>query len=125
MNALFLLLFSFFTISQPIEIVRDADAVIAFHVDGSLSAVEFDATEGVVLRTIANGSAAMLAAAGASSDMGDPVPALSASWKDAQGVQHTVTTPITGTTDAALQRSLALHNRIVAIMQAAHPPVNP
>lgn len=53
---------------------------------------------------------------------GDPLPMLTTTWTDAQGVQHTVSTPIVSQTPAGLAAATSLHDRLVAIQQRAHPP---
>lgn len=52
----------------------------------------------------------------------DPVPTLRTSWCDKAGVTHEVVTPIVSTTDAGLDRATDLHDKLVARMQAKHPP---
>ena len=54
-----------------------------------------------------------------------PTPALTAQWTDQQGVVHTVNTPIVSTTPQGIQTAVALHNRLVGIMQAQYPPRHP
>lgn len=52
----------------------------------------------------------------------DPVPSLKTSWCDAQGVTHEVVTPIVSQTEGGIDRAHALHEKLVAKMQAKHPP---
>lgn len=53
---------------------------------------------------------------------GEPVPVLTTTWCDEKGVTHTVTTPIVSQTEAGLTKALALHDKLVAVMQLKHPP---
>lgn len=51
-----------------------------------------------------------------------PVPTLRSSWCDALGVTHEVTTPIDSSTAAGIDRATDLHEKLVARLQAKHPP---
>lgn len=51
-----------------------------------------------------------------------PVPTVRTQWCDAAGVTHEVVTPIVSQTDAGVARATALHDKLVGIMQAKHPP---
>jgi hypothetical protein len=52
----------------------------------------------------------------------EPVPTLRTTWCDKDGVTHEVVTPIVSQTDAGLARAVALHDKLVAMQQAKHPP---
>lgn len=52
----------------------------------------------------------------------DPVPVLTTTWCDEKGVTHTVTTPIVGSGEAGITKAAALHEKLVTLMQAKHPP---
>lgn len=51
-----------------------------------------------------------------------PVPKLTATWCDAQGVSYTVEVPIDSSTDAGVKRAEELFDKLVARQQAKHPP---
>lgn len=52
----------------------------------------------------------------------EPVPHLTTSWVDARNVTHTVVTPIASSTAAGVQRAFELHEKLVELLQRAHPP---
>lgn len=49
-------------------------------------------------------------------------PMLTTTWTDANGVTHTVQTPIPSTTPSGLTKAIDLHNQLVAALQALYPP---
>ena len=53
---------------------------------------------------------------------GEPVPVLTTSWCDKDGVTHTVSTPIVSQTPAGVEKATKLHEQLVSILQAKHPP---
>lgn len=52
----------------------------------------------------------------------EPVPNLTTSWTDVQNVTHSVVTPVASPTAAGVQRAFELHQKLVELMQKAHPP---
>lgn len=94
--------------------VQRSGSVLAVHASGAVS--NNAAADGVVLRSFAD--APMLLAMG-----GEPT--LTTTWRDAQGGQHTVTTPLAGATPAAVERAVKLHEELVRLMQQLHPPIVP
>lgn len=95
--------------------------VLALHEAGleSLSTIAEDGTF-VVAFAGTGGIATKFATQG---PMGtEPVPMLRATWCDKDGVTHEVVTPIVSQTDAGLARAVALHDKLVALQQAKHPP---
>ena len=92
------------------------DAFLNVHIDDSLSLVTI-AQDGTLLASFGDMELpkSMMA-------VDDPVPTLTAQWCDADGVTHTVVTPIVSTTEQGLARALDLHTQLVRIMQNRHPP---
>lgn len=101
----------------------DSDlAVLSLHDNGitSLSGVS-EAGEFCVSFYGAKGTATQFAST--QGPMGqEPVPTLRAQWCDKDGVTHEVVTPIVSQTEAGLARAVALHDKLVSLMQAKHPP---
>jgi len=91
-------------------------ALRSLHVDGMESLSMFDIEENVLIASFAT-YGKMDPPQGQ-----DPVPTLTTSWCDKDGVTHTVTTPIVSTTEAGLQRALDTHNMLVNMQQRKHPP---
>jgi hypothetical protein len=87
--------------------------VAALHVDGTMTATKL--TEEGVLVT----STTALAPQGTSNA---PVPTVTTSYKDADGMTHTVTTPIPSTTPAGLESSMQTHRTLVRLMKQIYPP---
>jgi hypothetical protein len=52
----------------------------------------------------------------------DPVQMLTTSWVDAQGVTHTVSTPVISQTPAGVTRAREQHADTVKWLQGIHPP---
>ena len=101
-------------LGEPLSVVICDDAIFAVHATGvSLSSLDDD---GRLIGSVATRGARH------AQGTGDPVPTLTTSWCDKDGVTHTVSTPIVSTTEAGLARATTLHNRLVAIQQAQHPP---
>lgn len=89
--------------------------VLAVHASGALS--NSAAVDGVVLRSFGDAPAQMVTIGGE--------PTLTTTWRDAQGGTHTVTTPLAGSTPAAVERAVKLHEELVRTMQQLHPPIVP
>ena len=94
----------------------DGGAVWSLHADGTESLFGI-ATDGTLCSSFASTGSKPQGPIGA-----PPVPQLRTSWCDALGVTHEVTTPIDSSTDAGVDRATALHEKLVARMQAKHPP---
>lgn len=52
----------------------------------------------------------------------EPVQTITTSWVDAQGVTHTVSTPVISQTPAGLQRAREQHEASVKWLQSKYPP---
>lgn len=98
----------------------DGADVWTLHADGTESLFGIDA-DGVLVSSFASdGSAKNQATQGPIGSQ--PVPTLRTSWCDALGVSHEVTTPIDSSTPAGIDRATDLHEKLVARLQAKHPP---
>jgi len=53
------------------------------------------------------------------------VPYFRTCWTDINGLMHTVTTPLAGTSQSAIDRAWATHQKLVALMQTVYPPAPP
>lgn len=139
LHFLFALLFSLVATSPPSpRVEQDPNPIVStcvvdgtlvnVHADLMLSAVDVysDANECVLLasfafdgRQVDPAEVAKLLPQGGPSG---PVPVLTTKWTDAQGVEHTVTTPIAASTPQGLKAATELHEKLVKIQQGAHPP---
>lgn len=90
------------------------DAILSTHASGELSVSCFLADEGVVLSSTTG--------AVQGGPPPDPLPMLTTSWVDADGVTHTVSTPVASPTPAGIQRAINLHDQLVQLMRLGHPP---
>jgi hypothetical protein len=111
--SMFLVVFGF-TMPTPISVVPTDVGFLVTHEDGKLTELAPLDSEGIILASFGR----------APNDQSpqQPVPTLQTSWTDANGVTHTVTTPIPSTTPAGLQAATALHTNLVQIMQTRYPP---
>lgn len=101
---------------NPIVMTTVVDGVVVnVHANLTLSTFDYIPEENVLLTSFA-------ASGALPGGPNDQLPTLTTSWVDAQGVTHTVATPIPSTTPDGLQRATDLHRRLVGILQAAHPP---
>jgi hypothetical protein len=56
---------------------------------------------------------------------GDDLARLTTTWTDANGVTHSVATPIPSTTEGGIEKSLELHQKLVKKLQTLYPPRDP
>lgn len=91
----------------------DAYTVLAHHQSGAMTALYIDET-GTVLWSYGDPVEGV--------QDPSPVPVFESSYVDQDGVTRRVVTPATGNTDAQLEKAFKLHQRMMRLMQAAHPP---
>lgn len=111
----------FLALQPPVVLQLERQGVIySLHNDGSSSAVTFEVSSGLLYTSLADAGSATQAR------LGDPpLPTVTTTWTDANGVTHSVSTPFPGNTPAALRRTLDLHNQLVLLQQTLHPPAPP
>lgn len=116
--AVFLVLFGY-DMPAPVEVlsVSDKGVVSSMHENGMLSAVLVSPETGDISISVAD-------------EEGDhqdpaPVPHLSTSWRDRNGMTHTVTTPVPSSTPSGVRAAMATHQTLVNTMQAVYPPAGP
>lgn len=98
-----------------------ADATIeSLHADGLFSAVGLADDGSLVASFYVNSRTGGEVPQGPIAD--EPVPLLRTSWCDKDGVTHEVVTPIVSSTDGGVDRAVGLHEKLVARLQAKHPP---
>lgn len=100
----------------PMSTTFVGDALFTMHADGGMSLAAIDADGELCASFYASGGG------DTPQGVGDPVPTLRTSWCDKDGVTHEVVTPIVSTTEAGLTRATQLHDRLVGLLQARHPP---
>lgn len=98
----------------------DGADVWTLHADGTESLFGISADGVLVASFASDGTQKNAAAQGPIGQQ--PVPTLRSSWCDALGVTHEVTTPIDSSTSAGIDRATELHEKLVARLQAKHPP---
>lgn len=54
-----------------------------------------------------------------------PTPSITTSYKDEDGMTHTINTPIVSTTEAGLNAALETHRKLVRLMKGIYPPASP
>jgi len=92
-----------------------AGGVVFAHVDGSTTLVALDGGEAFV----SIGDEVATPGIQAQSQAPAQVPVYTTKWKDAKGVEHSVSTPVTGSN---VKKAVEMHKAHVEALQAVYPP---
>ena len=109
-----LLLMLFPWLPPPIETIVDGDILYAIHSPTVVSATRFD--DGVIQSSLAIDGPTDPPQGQA------PVPVLTTTWTSADGVTHSVSTPVASTTPAGLANAEEIHHTLVTLRQRRDPP---
>lgn len=114
-------LLKFYNQHAPVVVQFERQQVLwSIHEDGMVSAVHFNAAANAVEASIGSDTSTI------QQRLGDPpLPTVTTTWTDANGVSHSVSTPFPALSPAAMRRLLDQHNQLVTIMQGLHPPAPP
>lgn len=100
------------------EVDRDGLISLLFD-DGSAVTMKLAADGGV---STSAADAAILRAPPQGPVGNAPTPSITTSYKDEDGMTHTITTPIVSTTEAGLDAAMQTHRKLVRLMKGIYPP---